>query len=58
MWRSTRRRGDAGPFRWALSTFVWGFPVLRRLRKARKAEAMAVEAVALADEAIALADAA
>ncbi len=58
VWRSTRRRGDAGPCRWALSTFVWGFPVLRRLRKARKADAMAIEAVALADEAVLLADAA
>jgi hypothetical protein len=58
VWRSTRRRGDAGPGRWALATFVWGFPVMRQLRKARKAEAMAVEAVALADEAVLLAEAA
>lgn len=56
--RSTRRKGDAGPLRWALATFVWGFPVMGRLRKARKAETMALEAVALADEALVLADAA
>lgn len=58
VWRSAKRRGDAGPLRWAAATFVWGFPVMRRLRKSRKAELLAVEAVALADEAIALADAA
>ncbi len=58
VWRSTRRRGDAGPFRWASATFIWGFPVMRRLRTARKAETMALEAVALADEALILADAA
>lgn len=58
VFRSTKRRGDAGPARWAFWTFVWGFPVMGRLRTARKAESMAIEAVALADEAIALADAA
>lgn len=56
--RSTRRRGDSGPIRWAIATFVWGFPVMGRLRTARKAEDMAIEAVALADEAVALAEAA
>ncbi len=55
VWRSARRRGDAGPFRWALATLLWGFPVLGRLRKARKAEDMAIDAVALADEAVELA---
>ncbi len=58
VWRSARRRGDAGPFRWALATLVWGFPVMGRPRRSRKAEDMALEAVALADEALALADAA
>lgn len=58
VFRSTRRRGDAGPARWAFWTFVWGFPVMGRLRTARKAESMALEAVALADEALLLADAA
>ncbi|MBS1836105.1 MAG: DUF4499 domain-containing protein [Actinobacteria bacterium] len=55
VWRSARRNGDAGPFRWALATLVWGFPVGRRLKKSRKAQALAVEAVAMADEATALA---
>lgn len=32
-----RRAGLAHPGRWALSTLVWGFPVLGRLRRARKA---------------------
>lgn len=55
VWRSARRHGDAGPFRWALATFLWGFPVMRRLRKSRRAEDLAIEAVALADEAATLA---
>ena len=58
VWRSTKRRGDAGPCRWAFATFIWGFPVMGRLRKARKADALAIEAVALADEAVALTEAA
>jgi hypothetical protein len=58
VWRSARKHGDEGPCRWALATFLYGFPVIRRLRKSRKAQAMAVEAVALADEAVALAEAA
>jgi Domain of unknown function (DUF4499) len=34
---SARRGKLDHPGRWALSTFVWGFPVLRRLRTQRKA---------------------
>ena len=48
VWRSARRNGDAGPFRWALATFLWGFPVMRRLRTSRKAQDLADEASALA----------
>lgn len=55
VWRSARRHGDGGPLRWAFATMVWGFPVARRLRKSRKAQDLAIEAVALADEAQALA---
>lgn len=55
VWRSARRHGDAGPLRWAFATLVWGFPVMGRLRTARKAQDLAVEAVALADEAVTLA---
>lgn len=36
---SARRNGVDSPGRWARSTLLWGFPVLRRLRKTRKAEA-------------------
>jgi hypothetical protein len=32
-----RRSGLAHPARWGLSTFLWGFPVLRRLGRARQA---------------------
>ena len=32
-----RRAGLDHPLRWALSTLLWGFPVMRRQRKARKA---------------------
>lgn len=39
--RSARRSGVGHPLRWGLSTLVWGFPVLRRLRKAGKAQAAA-----------------
>ncbi len=42
---SAKRGGLEKPGRWALSTLLWGFPVLRRLRKAKKAgEAPAVSA--------------
>jgi len=34
---SAKRGGLEKPGRWALSTLIWGFPVLRRLRKAKKA---------------------
>lgn len=33
-----KRAGLAKPRKWAFATFLWGFPVLRRLRKARRAE--------------------
>jgi len=38
---SARRGKLDHPGRWALSTLLWGFPVLRRLRKQRKALASA-----------------
>jgi hypothetical protein len=31
-----RRSGLAHPARWGLSTFLWGFPVLRRLGRAQR----------------------
>lgn len=34
---SAKRHDVPQPGRWALSTLVWGFPVLRRLRKAKAA---------------------
>lgn len=34
--RRARRSGVGHPLRWSLATMVWGFPVLRRLRKAGK----------------------
>ena len=34
---SARRGGVTRPGRWALSTLLWGFPVMRRLRTAKKA---------------------
>ena len=37
-WRSARKAGLNRPFRWGLSTLMWGFPVLLRLRRARRAE--------------------
>ena len=38
---SARRAGlDRPARRWALSTLLWGFPTLRRLRKAKKAAAV------------------
>lgn len=33
-----RRAGLDKPRRWAFATLVWGFPVQRRLRKARRME--------------------
>lgn len=33
---SARRGGVAKPGRWARSTLLWGFPVLLRLRKAKR----------------------
>lgn len=33
---SARRAGLRRPSRWALSTLLWGFPVLLRLRKAKR----------------------
>jgi len=38
-WRGARRAGLERPGRWARSTLLWGFPVLRRLRRARLAAA-------------------
>ena len=38
---SARRAGlDRPARRWALSTLLWGFPTLRRLKKAKKAAAL------------------
>ncbi|MCB1270674.1 MAG: transmembrane protein 254 [Microthrixaceae bacterium] len=37
-WIIARRAGLDRPRRWALSTLLWGFPVHRRLRKARRME--------------------
>lgn len=34
-----RRAGLEHPGRWALATFLWGFPVMARLRRARRATA-------------------
>lgn len=36
---TARSKGVEKPGRWALSTLLWGFPVLRRLRKEKKAVA-------------------
>ena len=36
---TARSKGVEKPGRWALSTLVWGFPVVRRLRKEKKAVA-------------------
>lgn len=36
---SARRNGIDRPLRWAFSALLWGFPVTRRLRKARKLSA-------------------
>jgi hypothetical protein len=33
---SARRAGVRRPLRWGLSTFMWGFPVLLRLRRAKR----------------------
>lgn len=33
-----RRAGLAKPRKWVTATLLWGFPVLRRLRKARRME--------------------
>jgi len=33
---AARRSGVARPARWGLATFMWGFPVLFRLRKAER----------------------
>lgn len=32
-----RRSGLAHPLRWGMSAFLWGFPVMGRLRRARRA---------------------
>ncbi|MFV0317860.1 MAG: TMEM254 family protein [Microthrixaceae bacterium] len=38
-WRSARKAGLERPCRrWAISALLWGFPVLRRVRKARRME--------------------
>lgn len=37
-WRSARRGGLERPGRWARATLLWGFPVLRRIRKAKRME--------------------
>ncbi|MEX0767378.1 MAG: DUF4499 domain-containing protein, partial [Microthrixaceae bacterium] len=39
---SAKRGNLDQPGRWALSTFLWGFPVMSRLRKARRAESISV----------------
>ncbi len=38
---SARHGNVEQPGRWALSTFLWGFPVMRRLTKARSTAAVA-----------------
>lgn len=39
---SARRAGLDRPCRrWAIGTLIWGFPVLRRLRSTKKAQALA-----------------
>lgn len=35
-----RRSGLAHPLRWGLSAFLWGFPVMGRLRRARRGPAL------------------
>jgi len=40
VYRSARRSGVPKPGRWALATLVYGFPVLGRLRKAKRAAAV------------------
>jgi hypothetical protein len=40
VYRSARRSGVPKPARWALATLVYGFPVLGRLRKAKRAAAV------------------
>ncbi len=35
-WRAARNNGLEHPVRWGLSTFMWGFPVLLRLRRAKR----------------------
>ena len=39
---SARRGGLERPGRWGLSTFFWGFPVLFRLRRAKRADEVIV----------------
>jgi hypothetical protein len=34
-YRSARRAGLGHPLRWGLSTLMWGFPVLLRMRRAK-----------------------
>ena len=38
---SARKAGVGHPLRWWFSTLLWGFPVLGRLRKAKKAARLA-----------------
>ncbi len=37
--RSARRAGLERPWRWSFATLIYGFPVLFRLRRARRAQA-------------------
>jgi len=39
VYRSARKSGVPKPARWALATLIYGFPVLGRLRKAKRAAA-------------------
>ncbi len=38
VWRSARKAGLDRPGKWARSALLWGFPVMRRLRKAKRME--------------------
>lgn len=38
VWRLARKGGLDRPGRWARSALLWGFPVMRRVRKARRME--------------------
>ena len=38
VWRSARKAGLDRPGKWARAALLWGFPVMRRVRKARRME--------------------